>query len=1238
MRLPTFPGLDRSSHRMFLLFSIPFLLLACALSYLMLEMNRSAAIQELDSEQRTKLAESRALLDTALSRPLRHLIGTVANPFLLQAMARPDPAERRRAIAASLSGVANRNPEYMQLRWILPNGDEAVRLDVDQETGRVSQVPQQQLQNKAGRDYHALTMGLAPRELAITEPDLNRENGQIVQPLQPTLRYGMRLPTVNEVDLGYLIFNLHFEPSAFGLGLASEKNRIYLVDENGQWIWHPDPSQRWGQPLEHGANVSNDYTRLWQAINSNGSGNPKISLSSGHWRWTPLHIGKDSKAGAVQAAPTLWLLAHLPEESLLMAQAASDRRSTTFLGLLWFFLLTFIGVFYIAQRRASRLRAQHQDTQDELAQNLRFQANLVDALPSLVAYWDEGGNLRYANAAVQRLFGLKEDSFSGQSFDTLIEPDAIDEMRRRFDRALAGETVLFEREIAVNGETRHLMTHYVPNVQSDPDDPECTHVDGVISISTDLTEVITAKRTVEALNRRLEARTLQAEETAQTKSRFLANMSHEIRTPMNAILGLLDIVRDTPLSHRQRVHIDQITASSRSLLHILNDILDLSKLEAGKLAILQESFSIAQMVHNTVQLFSAAFTKQGVELLVWIDPQLPRELVGDPQRLNQVLNNLVGNALKFTRKGQVLLSCHLVSKSDGQARVHYSVRDTGIGISADKQQRIFDYFSQADDTTTREFGGTGLGLTISRNLVHLMGGHIGVNSEDNKGSEFYFDIDHRIANDGPSREARPALRVLLVDDSDAVISVMTSYLRGWQINVDSARSLAEAQTCIQSDADPYDTIVLDDQLADGSAIDFLKDHQGAIGPSPQWVILTDHEPRDLIRDMTLAGFAETPLLKKPVTPSLLYDVLLRQHGGQLRPIDPDNETPLSLTELAHALSGKRLLLVEDNELNQEVALALLDKFGLSADTCDSGEEALAQTRTNQYDAILMDLHMPEMDGFETTCRLRSTSWGRDVPIIALSAAVLEDDIDQARGAGMNDHIAKPIEMGQLLTTLARWTLAREDRPEGHVIEPVTAPNGPSAEFHALFERMGSDPSEILRRFQGDETTVRHLLTGFGRNYANFADKLRSARDDHTALMRLLHTLKGTAGTLGLVELSHQASGAEEDLRADREPALQPLIDRLEATVAAILNYAENDPSATSPPPDSTTEAALLVELEQTISRSRVISIETQSTLEVLAQHSKQADGYRRLLHHLDQFDYAAAQTVLTQLTEGGGDV
>ncbi len=511
-----------------------------------------------------------------------------------------------------------------------------------------------------------------------------------------------------------------------------------------------------------------------------------------------------------------------------------------------------------------------------------------------------------------------------------------------------------------------------------------------------------------------------AEAATATKSEFLAKMSHELRTPMNAIIGFTDLALRNDSIERKQEHLKHIDTASHSLLAIINDILDLSKIEAGKLTLEAREFALQPILDKLADLFSGQATAKGIELIIANHADVPATLKGDPLRLEQVLMNLVSNAIKFTEKGEVEVAVEKVVKKGEQTEISFMIRDTGIGLSVEQQSRLFTPFSQADQSTTRQYGGTGLGLAICKQLVELMHGHIGIVSRPGEGSCFSFTVNLGIGRDKTGQAALGHVggkRILVVDDNAAARQVYGRMLDGMQFQTATATNAGEALDMLGKEA--FDAVLMDWLMPQTDGIEATRLIRARPETSSLPVILmTAHGREDLIEAAVAAG--ANNYLEKPVKPSLLLEslqqVLEPQQAGEIN----GQADVSSNTDRQGLLTGMSVLLVEDNALNRRLAQEILTDAGVQLDMAENGAEGLEAVQANGYDLVLMDVQMPVMDGFEATRAIRKLSGFADLPIIAMTANAMEGDREQCLAAGMNDFVSKPIDAALLLARLQAW--------------------------------------------------------------------------------------------------------------------------------------------------------------------------------------------------------------------------
>jgi PAS domain S-box-containing protein len=766
-----------------------------------------------------------------------------------------------------------------------------------------------------------------------------------------------------------------------------------------------------------------------------------------------------------------------------------------------------------------------------------------------IGHWwvDLASNRLFSSAEAQRVWGANFGDVPSEDLYSVVHPDDRPSVQQAVAAILRGEAVTFKHR-TVDGQR---WVSVRAEVETDPDGTPRS----ILGTSQDVTEMTRdatdlerhqwhLEELVSVRTSELEAAKDAAETANRAKTSFLSKMSHEIRTPMNAIIGYSYLLKRDPLTSRQNDQLERMTVATQHLLNIINDILDLSKIEAGKMTLESTDFELSRVVDHVFAIVTDKASAKRLQMTVDLD-HLPIMLKGDAVRLGQVLVNLVSNAVKFTDQGHIAVVARVVNESRDHTLVRIEVRDTGIGITAEQVQRLFIAFEQADETMTRRYGGTGLGLAICKRLAEMMGGTIGVESEPGSGSTFWLEVPFGRAESLPASAEWTfpfkGARALVVDDFPDASQILAGLLRDLGMHVDAVASGQAAVAAVASadpSGDPYRIVFLDLEMP---GMDGLQVAQGLqalpLTPRPQVVMLTGHGDQLSAEEAEFSTVAG--VLTKPVTPSVLHDGLkglVRKEGAPRVPTETD-----PTAQDMRAWHRTRILVVEDNPINQEVIAQLLDSVGLTASVAANGRGAVEQVRSGVFDLVLMDVQMPVMDGLEATRQIRGLVNGGAIPIVAMTANAFTEDRDRCLRVGMNDYIAKPILPQALWSVLAKWLPSAQLAPSPRK-RPVSGAirRRPSGIFVQTYEELptaladcpGLDTAVGMSSAQQDPNLYLDLLRQLIEHHGHDAERLGEQLDegDLNGAGRLAHNLLGAAGALGAMHLRDIAAAIVEAVR------------------------------------------------------------------------------------------------------------
>ncbi|MBF0337506.1 MAG: response regulator [Nitrospirae bacterium] len=878
--------------------------------------------------------------------------------------------------------------------------------------------------------------------------------------------------------------------------------------------------------------------------------------------------------------------------------------------------------------------------EDALRSEKETAQRYLDMAGVMIVVVNSDHSLQLINRKGCDILGYHENEIMGKDwFDLCIPVDKRETDRSSFNDSLAGRVTLDFHEnyvLAKDGSERLIYWHVTPLYDKN----------GKITSLMGAGEDITQRRIIET---RLMTAMREADSANRAKSEFLANMSHEIRTPINGIVGLGRLMLQTELSAKQRDYVNKIQSSSNSLLLLINDLLDLSKIEAGRLELDIVDFDLNSVLDNIVNMLAIKAEEKGVEIMLSIDKDVPFLLTGDPLRITQVITNLLGNAIKFTEQGEIILAIKVIDMDDKEVTLGFSVKDTGIGIKPDVMPNLFKPFSQADSSTTRRYGGTGLGLSICRKLIELMNGEISAKSEYGKGSEFTFTLKTACRQPPGTTYLIPhdlvGMKVMVADDNESAREILKDILEGFTMEVttvDCGMAAIEQlrRSCEMSTQRQYKLLLIDHKMPGMNGLEttrhILSDPK--ITNPPIIIMVTAHgndDVRQVSRELGIRSF-----LTKPLKKSMLFNTILEAFGKDTRHQVRRHESGTSDTKRLSSINGARLLLVEDHYVNQQVAFELLTDAGFVVDIANNGLEAVSavEMAKEKYGAVLMDIQMPQMDGLEATRLIREKLSGDELPIIAMTAHVMKEEQDRCYAAGMNDHISKPIDIKDLCDTLLKWI-----PPTASEFPVVGA--APSLQEEGLQEDNlpGIDVASGLKRLGGKRKLLQKVIIDFRNANAGIVDDIEAALRgrDYNSARDLAHGLKGMASNISATALVGVVRELEDLLKKEDSGEIPGCLKRMTRELHTVFESAHTleilireKESLTADSSDEVNElGAIILQLQQLLQQNslqvRRYFAENRSSL-MSASSEKEID---ELGSHINKLDFKGAMLIVRALAE-----
>jgi PAS domain S-box-containing protein len=1203
---------------------------------------KSATIDDMADEARLSLAYAEGSFENELAGSASDL-GLVAAASGIRPYLETGSSVMRARVIEDFFIASTQKRYYQQVRLIGLDGKELIRIDY--RDGKAIVVPDQALQNKNDRDYFIETMKLKRGEVYQSALDINVEGSSIETPYNPMIRLAMPIFDNAEKKLGMVIIDYKAAPLLDKIRTPEDARfaaSYMLLNPGGFWIKPTfDPSDEWGFVFGNQKTFGARYPAAWRAISSQASG--VYQNSRGLFVFAtidPIGIGGEAMKAVAFVDNVAITKVLRPGEFLGGCVGA--------LVTIIVFLLSFFSARAQVKKELTKLEI---EKLSRLAvRNSKEIEDLYDHAPCGYHSLASDGMFLRVNHTELEWLGYARDELVGKRKATeLLTEESKTIFAINYPQFLKNGSIS-DLELDFRRKDGTILSALVSATAQRDESGQVLLSRSVLIDNGEKKKLISELRGAKRI----------ADEANQAKSSFLANMSHEIRTPMNAVIGFSNLALKTAMTPQQRDYITKIQNAGVSLLGLINDILDFSKIEAGKLEIEDIECNLAEVIDTVMSYAAQTADAKGLELLLNIAPDLPDNLRGDPHRLRQILVNLVSNSLKFTERGEIELKISVLERTGGKIKLSFSVRDTGIGMTREQSERLFQPFSQADNSTTRKYGGTGLGLSITRRIVELMGGQIWSESELGAGSTFAFTAWFGIsASAAPMLRSVPVkldgMRVLVADDNQAARELLKNMLEAIRFRVetvDSGEAAVDAVAVAKRDAanEPFGLVLMDCRMGGIDGIEATRRivREGQSGCAVIMMTASGGGERERERALE-AGAAD--FLFKPVTSSTLVDAVLKTFSPDLLSTLKE-ETPGP--EIESGLAGARALLVEDNEINQQIATELLSSAGVEVVAAVNGRVAIDKLQQSSlaFDFVLMDIQMPEMDGFEATRIIRSMAGFADLPIIAMTAHALFEERQKAIEAGMNDHISKPIDPDAMFATLRRFFKAPIRHGQG-IIEREAG----TVEYRAKTSGVGADGAPILlagfdtkaalERIAGNRPLYYELLSRFADGQLRAPDDIVAALDqgDRKTAERIAHTARGVAGNIGATSVQESAEALEHAIKSgivgvDLTAMISRFANDLAAAISAIRDIARTETTVKADADDS--ESGFAAEGEVSSALIRLAALSAASDIEAIELFGRIRDSLERKLGSsytgrlamaFHDFDFLAARELLERQNE-----